>query len=265
MTTATATSPALPWNPDLLTAPTTDAVELVGSGVRLRVSASQTVHSRLTELKLTEYYTSSIEVYVETQRPISSDYDPFVTGTISLVVAGREMGTNAVKVTRTVLANISSDKYPTREEETRVRDAATALIESDTLLARWWHSMMTPTIITKADANATEQARTDAILALVEEARQEVETRRHENPRKGASLKVVKGRKVPIGTTGKLFWVGTTQFGKRVGFKDATDATHWVAWGNIEFTDPIDEQEVLILAKEKYRLRFANVFGPARN
>ncbi len=47
-------------------------------------------------------------------------------------------------------------------------------------------------------------------------------------------MKVVKGRKVPKGTQGRLFWVGQTRFGKRVGFNDATGTTHWTAATNVE-------------------------------
>jgi hypothetical protein len=79
------------------------------------------------------------------------------------------------------------------------------------------------------------------------------------------SVKVVGGRKVPVGTEGKLFWVGMTQFGKRVGFKDASDTVYWTAWGNIAFTDSIDEQAALAAAKKEYEVVFAKFFGPVRN
>jgi hypothetical protein len=263
MTTATSTSSTFPWNPDSLIVPMNDAMELVVDGIRLRVSGTQTVQSRLNELKLTEYYGASVEAYVEIQRPISSDYEPFVTGTIWLIVAGRAADTNAVFVTRTVLANISSDKYPTREEETRVRDAATALLESDTPIARWWNTLRAS--INLASDSQKETARTNLILSLVERAREDMKTAFSKNPRKGMSVKVVRGRKVPVGTEGKLFWVGMTQFGKRVGFKDASDTVYWTAWDNIAFTDPIDEQVVLAAAKKEYEVVFAKFFGPVRN
>jgi hypothetical protein len=44
---------------------------------------------------------------------------------------------------------------------------------------------------------------------------------------------VVKGRKVPPGTQGICFWVGETQYGKRVGLKDADGVTHWTAAANV--------------------------------
>jgi len=261
------TTLALPWKPDSLRAPTGAAsTVLVENAVRLTICSTQTVQKRLSELNLTEYYSTSIEVEVMTQRPETSDYDPFVSGTIWLIVTGRGAGTNTVNMTRIILASVGSDKYANREEETRVRDAATALVESDTLLTQWWHTLLTPQGIRKANADATEQARTDAILALMDEIRQDLVSRRYANPRKGMRVQVTRGRKVPIGTEGVLFWVGSTQFGKRIGFKDATDTVHWTAWGNFEFTDPIDENEVITLAKKLYADRgYAKVFGGIRN
>lgn len=261
------TTLALPWNPNLLRAPTSaDHSELLENGIRLTICSTQNVQKRLSELNLTEYYSASVEVEVYTQRPVNSDYDPFVTGTVWLIVTGRGAGTNAVNMTRTVLASLGSDKYANREEESRIRAAATALVESDTELARWWVSLLTPQSIQKADDAATEQARTDAILALMDETRQDLVSRRYANPRKGMRVQVTRGRKVPVGTEGVLFWVGSTQFGKRIGFKDATDTVHWTAWGNFEFIDPIDENEVIALAKKLYADRgYAKVFGGIRN
>lgn len=51
---------------------------------------------------------------------------------------------------------------------------------------------------------------------------------------KGQTVKVVKGRKVPIGTEGVVFWVGESQYGWRVGFEDAEGTTHWTAASNVE-------------------------------
>lgn len=51
---------------------------------------------------------------------------------------------------------------------------------------------------------------------------------------KGQQVKVVKGRKVPIGTTGEVFWVGEGQYGWRLGFLDAEGITHWIAVSNVE-------------------------------
>jgi hypothetical protein len=51
---------------------------------------------------------------------------------------------------------------------------------------------------------------------------------------KGDVAVVVSGKKVPLGTTGKVFWAGETKYGIRVGLNDAAGATHWTAMGNVE-------------------------------
>ena len=260
------TMTTLPWHPEMLRASIDSDTTVVADGIRLVMSSDMRVKAWITEMNLKEYYNSSLEVEVQVQRPVSSDYDPFVTGNISLVIAGRDKTSGSVKVCRALLAHIGSDKYPTFEEESRVREVALALIESDTLVARGWITMLNPQGIPLANEQESEQARTDAILALMDEARTLLRQRREDNLRKGTMVKVVRGRKVPIGTEGKVFWVGTTQFGKRIGFKDAKDVTHWTAWGNFEVTEPIEESAVIALAKELYKGRgYAKVFGSVRN
>lgn len=61
---------------------------------------------------------------------------------------------------------------------------------------------------------------------------------------KGKTVKVVKGRKVPVGTTGVCFWVGegkSFNYGAtrpwRVGFKDASGETFWTALSNVEVVE----------------------------
>lgn len=58
-------------------------------------------------------------------------------------------------------------------------------------------------------------------------------------PSKGDLIEVVRGRKVPRGTVGVVFWVGTCQFsGKpRIGFNDSNGTTHWTAGSNCEVND----------------------------
>ena len=52
---------------------------------------------------------------------------------------------------------------------------------------------------------------------------------------KGATVVVVRGRKVPKGTTGIVFWTGTDAYDKpKIGFRDAAGATHWTATSNVE-------------------------------
>lgn len=50
---------------------------------------------------------------------------------------------------------------------------------------------------------------------------------------KGDTVEVYKGRKVPVGTVGKVFWMGAGKWGWRVGLNDETGTTHWTALGNV--------------------------------
>ena len=52
---------------------------------------------------------------------------------------------------------------------------------------------------------------------------------------KGQTVTVVRGRKVPKGTTGIVFWIGTDSFDKpKIGFRDDAGTTHWTAASNVE-------------------------------
>lgn len=71
---------------------------------------------------------------------------------------------------------------------------------------------------------------------------------------KGKLVKVFKGRKVPIGTVGRVIWIGESTFGKgrfakttvRIGIKDAADVVHWTAADNVEVIElaPVDVRPV---------------------
>lgn len=53
-------------------------------------------------------------------------------------------------------------------------------------------------------------------------------------PRKGKTIRVVRGRKVPIGTVGVVFWVGSNRFGEAVGFKDEAGNALFTSLKNVE-------------------------------
>ncbi len=57
---------------------------------------------------------------------------------------------------------------------------------------------------------------------------------------KGKTVTVVKGRKVPKGTTGEVFWLGDGRYGTRAGVKDAAGTVHWTAASNLEVVNPDD-------------------------
>lgn len=112
----------------------------------------------------------------------------------------------------------------------------------------WWsHSDMmksvtvdaTPEVVAKyndyrarvAAVKAADDARSRAARDAEEAAK----------PKAGKVVKVGKGRKVPKGTTGEVFWYGAgksyTGYGRgpmRVGFKDAAGNTHWTDANNVE-------------------------------
>jgi hypothetical protein len=64
-----------------------------------------------------------------------------------------------------------------------------------------------------------------------DDKRAEIERKR---PDRGRLVRVVKGRKVPKGTEGVCIWIGMTQYGQRVGLKDAAGTVHWTAATNVE-------------------------------
>jgi len=79
----------------------------------------------------------------------------------------------------------------------------------------------------KYEAYITEKRRQyDAMEAL----------RRAKTPEKGKVCKVVKGRKVPIGTIGVVFWFGPERYsnGRKVGLVDSQGVAHWTYEGNLE-------------------------------
>jgi hypothetical protein len=87
------------------------------------------------------------------------------------------------------------------------------------------HPDATPEVKAKYEAYQQEQAR------RAEEERQSFLAAQ---PGKGKTLKVVRGRKVPIGTIGVCFWLGRREYGVRVGIKDQAGNVHWTAATNVE-------------------------------
>jgi hypothetical protein len=68
-------------------------------------------------------------------------------------------------------------------------------------------------------------------------------------PEVGKTVRVVKGRKVPVGTQGTVVWKGESAYGKsrygtwgkttyRVGVKDAEGTVHFTAADNVTVVDP---------------------------
>ena len=50
----------------------------------------------------------------------------------------------------------------------------------------------------------------------------------------GQRVRVVKGRKVPVGTVGTVFWLGDGTYGPRVGIKTEAGERYFLSAGNVE-------------------------------
>jgi len=79
----------------------------------------------------------------------------------------------------------------------------------------------------KAEQKALKRAEEAARYAAIEAARAK-------EPRRGRTIKVVKGRKVPKGTTGVCIWIGNGHYGIRVGLKTADGEVFFTAASNVE-------------------------------
>lgn len=79
-----------------------------------------------------------------------------------------------------------------------------------------------------------EQERQEAERKAYAEAYRKRAEKEAKEPRKGRTCRVVKGRKVPVGTVGECIWIGEGRYGARVGIKDASGQVHWTAASNVE-------------------------------
>ena len=50
---------------------------------------------------------------------------------------------------------------------------------------------------------------------------------------KGKRVRVVKGRKVPRGVEGMVFWIGDGNYGPRIGITDDQGTAHWLSMSNV--------------------------------
>lgn len=68
---------------------------------------------------------------------------------------------------------------------------------------------------------------------------------------RGKEVTVVRGRKVPKGSTGRVFWIGAGKWGTRVGIEPATGERFFTAIGNVEVTDPTKYADEDLIASLK--------------
>lgn len=91
-------------------------------------------------------------------------------------------------------------------------------------------------------AKRAEAARLDAIARVMAEAGR---------VGRGKTVIVVKGRKLPKGFTGRVFWLGDTKYGRRVGIETADGKREFTAIGNVEVVDPASYADKDYLASLK--------------
>lgn len=109
------------------------------------------------------------------------------------------------------------------------------------------------TYLNSASVDATDDVKAKAAAYYSARALEALKDKAAADARKpavGKSVKVVKGRKVPKGTEGVVFWVGpgkaysyyAAKYGTpdRVGFRTADGASFFTAASNLEVTDPED-------------------------
>lgn len=88
------------------------------------------------------------------------------------------------------------------------------------------------------DATPEVRAAYEAFLENIRKARAQAAAEERANTvAKGKRVKVVKGRKVPVGTEGVVFWTGPDKYNRnvtRAGLKDAAGVTHWVDAGHCQ-------------------------------
>jgi hypothetical protein len=94
----------------------------------------------------------------------------------------------------------------------------------------------TPEVIAEYEAYLAEQRKKAELASDKEQARQ---------PKFGRTVKVVKGRKVPVGTTGEICWIGKNQFGgayskvtTRVGIRLLDGTKVFTDFANCEIVNP---------------------------
>lgn len=89
------------------------------------------------------------------------------------------------------------------------------------------------------DADEATQAKYAAWQDRLREQRAELARRAEEaTPRRGKRVRVVRGRKVPVGTEGEVIWYGDKGWGLRVGVRDDAGTVHWVDAKYVEVLAP---------------------------
>jgi hypothetical protein len=143
----------------------------------------------------------------------------------------------------------------------QVRESLRAHVFANFVATPYWDEAQRDMISRIVDDITASEIRTNAVLSLIEGARFDLTTGQ---PRKNDTVEVYKGRKVPIGTIGKVKWIGNNQFGTSVGLEVAgKSGLVFTAVGNVRTMG--DESAAVELAKKHYlELGYDKVFGPIR-
>lgn len=87
----------------------------------------------------------------------------------------------------------------------------------------------TPEVLAAYQAWETEQRRRQAVARDIAQSLK---------PQFGREVKVVRGIKVPVGTTGEVFWAGASRYGERVGLRKPDGERVFTAVTNVEVVNP---------------------------
>ena len=94
-----------------------------------------------------------------------------------------------------------------------------------------------PAHVLQAWENELERRRLERRRVYTENERlrrEEKEAEYKRTPRRGSVVRIVRGRKVPIGIVGTVFWVGDSQWGPRAGIESIERGREFIAMANIE-------------------------------
>ena len=90
------------------------------------------------------------------------------------------------------------------------------------------HYNLTEGLPMLAETTAPLREQVSTMRARVEDLRRKAIVK------KGDEVVVVKGRKVPVGVVGRVFWFGDSEWGTKLGIETAKGETHWTYLANVE-------------------------------
>jgi len=162
-------------------------------------------------------------------------------GTLKPTYKGRVVGTDtrhSVRIMSDVWADIgyavvwddeTSEPVNVAISNSEFGTEATAKIDATKATIKKYEAWKAAKAVEAEDARVRQEALDSKRRA---DEREESAKRNALAVRKGVKVTVVKGRKVPKGTTGFCFWEGHGQYGARIGLKEEDGTVHWTATSN---------------------------------